>query len=188
MTMDAADRAIFETAWAEDDARWEVTPFVRKLRALALAAPCGSFVIPKHDGTPYLGRVYLTPPGKGLPGIKLHYFFAGDSDAELHNHPWKNSVSLILANGYTEMRMRPDGETDLIKRAPGDVVRLKRDTFHRVLLDGARPWTLFATGMRVKLPKAISWGFLDTKSWMYTPQKAFMEAKKRALEQAGGIN
>ena len=89
--------------------------------------------------------------------LYLHHFHRSDADDDLHNHPWSGS-STILAGGYTEERLHPDGSIRSRTYLPGDSVDLMPNTFHRVdLLDPAAGcWTLFRTSRRVQ-----SWGFID---------------------------
>jgi hypothetical protein len=142
----------------------------------------------RDDGEPYLSRYYLSerptmPDGsdpfdsngnlrlgaisnrKGL-GRFIHHFHRGDNARELHNHPWRWSVSLILAGGYVE------------ERRHGDVVKTRRlragsfnfiwgSTFHRVDITGDT-WTLFLIG-----PKNDDWGFWDRSTGVYTPHREY---------------
>ena len=106
---------------------------------------------------PYLGRHYLFRKSwaprvvrEYLPSFYLHYFFRGDQDVELHNHPWKISFSLILTNGYVEERRTPAG---IVRRVlkPGSINVIRESDYHRVkLIDPTKgAWTLFVAGSRV---------------------------------------
>ena len=88
--------------------------------------------------------------------LVLHRFHRSDDDLELHNHPWRWAVSLVLAGGYREERR--DGN-EVIRRwvLPGDLNVIRHDTFHRVDLLEDDAWTLFLTG-----PKTSSWGLLES--------------------------
>lgn len=116
------------------------------------------------DGSPYLSRFYLLRKSK--PGddddardrplsVYLHYFHRGDEDAELHNHPWGFSFSVILTNGYIEERWI---KNEIVKRVlrPGSLNILRSNDFHRVDLRNPEQgaWTLFFAGKRVQ-----DWGF-----------------------------
>lgn len=141
-------------------------------------------VIYDDGGSPYLLRVYQTrhtqhQPGevteeRRLPAVYLHYFFRGDLDRELHNHPWEWAVSVILSGGYTEERY--DGPLDLIEprrvraRAlrPGSVNVIRHDTYHRVqMLNGTPTWSLFIAGPRVAKTRGEDWGFVSPQTREY---------------------
>ncbi len=140
-------------------------------------------VIYDDGGSPYLLRVYQTkhePHQLGsvtrerqLPAVYLHYFFRGDTDRELHNHPWEWAVSLILSGGYVEERY--DGPLDLVEprrvRArtlrPGAVNFIRHDTYHRVQLVNGPTWSLFIAGPRVRQTRGEDWGFVDVHSRAY---------------------
>ncbi len=86
----------------------------------------------------------------------LHRFMRPDDDRELHSHPWKWAVSLVLAGGYTEERLKSDGSVVKIRRRPFTLNFLGPNSFHRVdELHGKETWTLFVCG-----PKIGSWGFM----------------------------
>ncbi len=144
-------------------------------------------VIRGDDGTPYLSKYLLLGRFRDRAGVKLHLhrFHRGDADRELHNHPWKWALSLILAGGYRETYL------DLIEVAgrtsrrvrhrevrPGDLNAIRPDTFHRVeLLDG-ECWTLFLTGDVVQ-----SWGFLTVATGAFQPWREFYRARQQAIEE-----
>src|SRR5688572_21724956 len=111
-------------------------------------------VIWGDDGSPYLLRIYLLDAWRSrLPAVFLHYFFRGDGDRELHNHPWSEAWSLILWGGYIETRRTPWGETQRVF-LPCQVNRLTANDFHRVDLLRGGCWTLFVAQAR-----AQEWGF-----------------------------
>jgi hypothetical protein len=62
------------------------------------------------DGKPVFNEIGRKRPGievterDGPLATYLHRFHRGDDDYELHSHPWKISVALILAGGYIEER------------------------------------------------------------------------------------
>lgn len=97
---------------------------------------------------PYLERYYL---GQILGWtFYLHRFVDSDPGRGLHDHPWRNAFSLVLAGAYLE-------ETRTGTRRVRWLNRLTGDSFHRVVLPaGSRHvWTLFCHGAWVK-----PWGFL----------------------------
>ena len=117
------------------------------------------------QGKPYLLRCYLKHGGI-LPGIYLHYFYVGDEERHLHNHPWKNSWSFILTEGYIEERLVGDlgrvEYVDNIERKPLSLASISNDTFHRVLLHKGNPWTIFISGKKTQ-----DWGFYDIDTAKY---------------------
>lgn len=120
---------------------------------------------------PYLLRIYLTPRGdwwrRRLPGLFLHFFYRGDHERDLHNHPWRWALSLILWRGYVESRVIPfaeSGEHAIRERhvSPGSLSLLFGNTFHRVkLCDPRGCWTLFFVAPRETAAAEVSiWGFM----------------------------
>jgi hypothetical protein len=146
----------------------------RSLWALTSRLKLQAIIIRNDEGGPYLMRVYLTPhkriqdelvgeseQERWYPGVYLHYFFRGDSDRELHNHPWNWALSWILTGGYLEERRTADDRVLSNKRRTGRFNVLHGNTFHRVQLMEERCWTLFVAGKRKALPRERSWGFWD---------------------------
>jgi hypothetical protein len=142
------------------------------------------------DGKKYLRRFYITPRRldeqgettghyKGF-GIYLHYFYRGDEDRELHNHPWKNAFSFILTGGYQEERKAHVHEAvinRLIRRYTFN--NIKHNTFHRVTKrPGANHiWTIFFTGKRVQ-----DWGFWDKDANTYIPHGDFVNYRDQGYK------
>lgn len=101
-----------------------------------------------HEGKPYLERHYVCT----VFGVRvyLHRFVACDEDG-VHDHPFRYSVSLILAGWYYEDRWAKR----YVRRwfnfiGPND--------FHRVVLPHHAShdvWTLF-----MHVPRTKPWGFL----------------------------
>lgn len=136
--------------------------------AAALERYCAtlpSFTIrDQRTGSPYLTRYYVWPKGepgqlrheveRNTPfGVYIHKFHRSDKDRHPHNHPWDESIALILAYGYIEEK---DGRTRVYK--PGDVNVITKNDFHRVTLlnEEAGSWSLFVAGRRMQ-----NWGFRD---------------------------
>lgn len=127
------------------------------------------------QGKPYLTRYYLFGADRERGNLFLHHFHSSDQGEELHNHPWRWGVSLILSGGYREERCRGgvNGVWDysVHMREPWSFGRFTDQDFHRAdLFDPARGcWTLFACGRRYK-----SWGFLDRwgryRDWTTNPE------------------
>lgn len=177
---------------AEMTKRSQVSHLESELWELAGQAQYGYKIIEGNAaGDPYLLRVYLTPDRKELRhqlesmGIAselvikaatlsrpyLHYFFRGDEDREVHNHPWRFSASLILSGGYKEYRWNKKAQEFNIKHLrPGSLNFIHRDDFHRVELYGSQGcWTLFTSFGRVMESNGQDWHFLNTTSGEYIP-------------------
>ena len=148
------------------------------------------FRIFETDGDPYLSRFRLLQIGDVT--VQLHKFHRGDRNQELHNHPWRWAVSLILAGGYREERKIGESSGANVWTRfcrPGSINVLRGDTYHRVdLLDpDAGCWTLFISG-----PKSQTWSFWDRKTGQYTPWRDFLalEAELRRVRREavlGGV-
>lgn len=101
-----------------------------------------------HQGHPYLERSYVAT----LFGVRvyLHRFVACDEDG-LHDHPFRQSLSLILAGWYFEDRWAGRTTRRWLNY-------IGPNCFHRVVLPAGEPhdvWTLFLHTKREK-----GWGFL----------------------------
>lgn len=152
----------------------------------------------KREGELYLRRFYLTPRrldefGNDTEnymgfGIYLHYFYRGDEDEELHNHPWEKALSFILAGGYHEERREYNkipGTTNLYNVVIHDVKprtfnKILADDYHRIVKkpDVPHTWTLFFTGERIQ-----DWGFWDRNTGEYTPQKEFVNQRDQGYKR-----
>lgn len=144
---------------------------------------------------PYLTRYYLLggPRTEGMDpdpdaprerkkwfGLYLHRFHRSDDATELHNHPWKWAISLVLKAGYVEFRKQEFAGDPWIQYRevrPGALNWLTDRDFHRVELDRGDAWTLFLTGPRVQ-----DWGFLALPSMKYTDWRTFCGLKARDPE------
>lgn len=101
-------------------------------------------------------------------GLYLHRFHRGDDDVELHNHPWRWALSLILAGGYVEERRV--GDAVIVRKVcPGTLNRIDADDFHRVDLLEHDAWSLFLVG-----PKFQGWGFWNRSTGRFTPWREFI--------------
>ena len=145
----------------------------------------------KVNNSPYLRRFYITPrrldedgedSGNFLGfGIYLHYFYRGDEDRELHNHPWQTAVSYILCGGYKEERR--DNKTMSINLRDintGTLNFIKHIDFHRVIMnpEHKHTWSLFFSGKRIQ-----DWGFWDSETREYTPHENFVEKTDQGYKQ-----
>jgi hypothetical protein len=161
-----------------------LTLLERRYWDIAERAPFGVRLIEDEQNGPYLLRVYLTPKNRKRrtrwPRFYLHYFFRGDMDREVHNHPWRRARSLILTGGYTEYRWDPERRR-MSERIylPGMLNRINRDDYHRVeLVDPeAGCWTLFCSHGRVGPSDGKDWGFLNTDSGLFTPWGQYVDQK-----------
>ena len=140
----------------------------------------------KVEGKKYLRRFYFTPRRRdefgekhiNLPfGLKLHYFYIGDEDRQLHNHPWKWAVSYIILGGYLEER-RNDNTFAVETRdvTPGSLNFISGECFHRVIKkpDAKHVWTLFLTGPRTK-----DWGFWNRDTQEYTSYEDYVTSDEQ---------
>lgn len=135
---------------------------------LALARRLPRRDIVGNDGSRYLTRYRVLDLGTHRWCINLHQFHRGDYAGELHNHPWRWALSLLLIGGYREER-RVGGDVQVWTYPPLSVNALSAGTFHRVdLLDG-ECWSLFITG-----PKTQSWGFWDRITGAFTPWREYV--------------
>jgi quercetin dioxygenase-like cupin family protein len=116
------------------------------------------------DQAPYLFRYYLSgTPGEGS-AVYLHRMVASDPDAKLHDHPWEESTSVVIAGRYIEQRA--NGAIRVL--GPGDVNIIRGTDFHRVLIEPQmEAWSLFLHGPRTK-----TWGFMDENTGEYYEVKA----------------
>lgn len=133
------------------------------------------------QGKPYLTRCYVFGKDRSWGNIYLHHFHSSDQGDELHNHPWKWGMSLIMAGGYSE-EYRHSAHVDeaetteytVLRREkrPGQLNLIKAGDFHRVDLHDEQKgaWTLFFAG-----PRTGEWGFWDRhtetfKDWRLNPE------------------
>ena len=128
---------------------------------------------------PYLTRWYLWPrrprtnEEHGGFAVFVHFFWRGDKDRDLHNHPWSRSLSVILAGGYREERFDGDGRLVSRVKRPGDLNVIAGEDFHRVdLLEPEHgSWSLFIAGPRTK-----SWGFKNRVTRRFVPWEEYVDA------------
>jgi len=146
----------------------------------------------KVDGQDYLRRFYITPrrldefgedTEKHLGfGLYIHYFYRGDEDRELHNHPWETALSFILTGGYHEERKDGDKTSKIIEHDIRRYTfnRINHNTFHRVTKreGSGHIWTIFFTGKRVQ-----DWGFWDKDTNEYIPHKDFIDHRDQGYKQ-----
>jgi hypothetical protein len=116
---------------------------------------------------PYLYRSYLSRKDSDEEAVFLHRFVSSDQKGEIHSHPWKWSVSFILAGRYRETRAkgryRRHGKVHIGSKTvrvffPGMMNIIEKDDFHRVEILDKEVWTLFIHGQRIQ-----DWGFVPEK-------------------------
>jgi hypothetical protein len=145
----------------------------------------------RDGGTPYLARWYLVgakpnvdahgnPTGKVKKSpyqVLLHRFFRGDHDGELHSHPWRWAIAIVLVGGYMEERRV--GDRVVTRRCgPGTINVIRAEDFHRVDLIGAESWSLFMTG-----PKVADWFFWCRERFARAQWRAFLAWKQEGAPE-----
>ena len=135
-------------------------------------------VIVRKDSDTYLTRYYLFRKTRNwLPSFYLHCFEDSDEDEELHNHPWKISMSIILFGCYIEERLKNGKIVERIM-FPGRINIVRDKDFHRVDLLDQKVWTLFISG-----PKTQDWGFKDRYTGKYTDWREHEKQKSRKIKR-----
>lgn len=176
-----------------------------KLWVLAKSLPYGGRIITTNQrgvADPYLFRAYLSPAREDLaeavgsllkltpaqlrwvrlaPRAYLHYFFRGDDDRAVHNHPNTWSASFILSGVYQEQRYDPRTGAETTRYlGPGSFNLLLRNNFHRItLVPGYNPWTLFLSGPKVQKPEGFDWDFLDLETMIRVPWSVWEAQRAR---------
>lgn len=127
---------------------------------------------------PYLTRYYLAGNTKSVTqkgdakgwGLYLHHFHRSDDAGDLHSHPWRWAVSLILRGGYAEefIECGPRGQIQVRWREAGQLNLIRPTTYHRVDLHRGDTWTLFFSG-----PRCASWGFVLRETRQFIPWKQY---------------
>ncbi len=129
--------------------------------------------IKRNDNTIYLTRYYLfRKPFKWMPSLYLHCFHESDEDMELHDHPWRNSISFILSGSYREEYRDKNGCVQSRSVTPGMFNIIPANKFHRVDLETEKVWTIFLSGSKEK-----DWGFWNRDTGVYVGWRE-QEAKK----------
>jgi hypothetical protein len=100
--------------------------------------------------------------------VCVHRFCRSDEDGALHNHPWEQSVSFILAGGYIEER-RVGDQVETRLHQPFDFNLISANDFHRVDLIEDDCWTIFVSGKKTQ-----SWGFWDRNTKIFKSWREFI--------------
>lgn len=104
---------------------------------------------------PYLTRYYLFGKDMKYFNIFIHEFHNSDLEEDLHNHPFKYSLSFILSGGYKEYLYK-NGKASYKIRKPFSFNFLNNKIFHKVELLEKKSWSIFFAG-----PRFSDWGFLN---------------------------
>ena len=127
-----------------------------------LSAYCRCRIINGEHDEPYLERYHLIQLPLGYQ-MYLHRFIASDPGNELHNHPWKHALSIVLNGSYREKRLANSAEHQEIRERQvkaGSVNSINGQIFHRIDIDEKMEcWSLFIHSKSRK-----NWGFLDYKN------------------------
>lgn len=93
--------------------------------------------------------------------VFLHEIMMPDGDRAPHNHPWRQSTTLILSGGYEEIRPKWDNTYTTMRdvlycHREGDISNFQAFDYHRItrVLPGTK--TLFIASAE----EARGWGFL----------------------------
>lgn len=165
--------AMLETRWSREGA----TPAERT--ALSLIQQGRYRIFPRRDGRgPYLLRMWVSPPvraqkreiqvyGKNYESqnsLLLHYFWQGDDDKALHDHPWDFTTRIMQGWYYEHLpslawlegdrQHGPKWDKRIMLRSAGDTVYRKADSLHCVGKVAPGTITLVQTG-----PEVRKWGF-----------------------------
>lgn len=110
-----------------------------------------------RDGQPYLERYHLSSIGGWR--IYLHRFVGGDGDKEVHDHPWRAALSVVLTGAYLERVATfdtPNGGLMFRRRWVRWFNWIGPRTRHQILHARVETWTLFITAPVIE---GKSWGF-----------------------------
>lgn len=155
--------------------QWRRPTAVTHERTAARCIDRGHYwLIPTRDRSgPYMLRMWLSPPVLKRDGGRerfhaggadlLHYFFRGDDDQALHDHPF-DFETVILAGGYIEhlppaswdpnSLLGPAWDEHTVMRVPGDRVSHAATDLHCVGQVEPGTFTRFRAGRTIR-----PWGF-----------------------------
>jgi len=130
------------------------------------------------DGFPAFDETGQPRPGivwrQGPIALHLHEIHQSDTEQELHSHPWRWAVSLILSGGYVEERRDNRTGTVRVRRVrPGQLVFLRAGDYHRLDLIGRPCWSLFLAG-----PRTTTWWFWNRETGAKQEWREFIASKR----------
>src|SRR3972149_5060141 len=114
-----------------------------------------------------IGRRYAKLPFQVL----LHKFCQSDDATELHSHPWKWSIAIIIKGGYVEERR--ERNTKMVSSRvfkPISFNVIKQNDYHRVELLGKVSWSIFIAG-----PRTDTWYFWNRGTGLTERWDRFLE-------------
>jgi hypothetical protein len=149
----------------------------RALRAAVTMLPPPRVIYGREASDPYLSRWYVLGDredyGSDFPlNVYVHRFHRSDDDGALHSHPWKWSVAIVLAGGYSEERRVGDR---VVRREvlPLSINVIRGDDYHRVDLLEEDAWSIFIAG-----PRWDTWYFWDRFTCARLDWRAFIDWKR----------
>lgn len=143
----------------------------------------GHVISDEVDGSPYLTRVLLPRLPTWIPvigGIRpfVHKFHRPDADNELHSHPWKFGISIVLGGEYIEERVvsfDAKGAPVVESRRVRWLNKLTDKDFHRVAKLKGSVYTVFLAGP--KHGRDVTWEFMDRKTGKRMEWRKFLDRK-----------
>lgn len=132
-------------------------------------------LIPTRAGDqPYMLRMWLSPPKRSTRAsterwdsansLLLHYFFRGDDDEALHDHPWDFRTRLLVGcydehlpplDWHRDDPLGPDWCRRIHQRVAGETIEHQAADLHCVGAVWPGTFTLVETGPEVR----AEWGF-----------------------------
>ncbi len=166
---------------------WQLGPALIRaaLEAFARRTPPHFIVWDRERVQQYLCRWYLLWRRNELDGNKpknrllarmpfnlfMHRFRNSDDAGELHSHPWRWAISLVLIGGYSEERRVGDRVVRIAVK-PWSLNFIKGHTYHRVDLENGEAWTLFLVG-----PRKDTWFFWNRETRMRSQWEDYLAWK-----------
>ncbi len=184
----AAELAMLESRWSLPTA----TPVERA--ALSLVQQNRYRIFPRRDKRgPYLLRLWVSPPVRAKTrsgtvygrnydaqdSLLMHYFWQGDDDKALHDHPW-DFTTRIMQGWYEEhlpslmwldgdRRHGPKWDKRIERRSAGDTVNRQAAELHCVGKIAPGTMTLVQTGFEKR-----KWGFHPYRK-LWVPAATFLK-------------
>jgi hypothetical protein len=129
--------------------------------------------VAKRVNAPLKGATPAPPQVARQLNLFLHNFQDSDRDKELHSHPHKWGLALVLSGGYREerchdpLRVQQSGIKPLVQKRtylPLSFNFIEAIDFHRIDLIEQDAWTIFLVG-----PEVDGWGFWDRDTGVFRP-------------------